>query len=233
MKVEFWSLFAGVFLLSSCAVKQPQPAPAYVPVMAQLGSDYWVLVAPFKNKVWKTQNAIIIPKGFVTDLTSVPQVFWSWLPKTGKYMNAAIMHDFLYADHRCTKEQADLILKMEMELFGVPLEQTETIYQAVRLFGTHAWEENKKKSEAGFVRVISEIDLDKYLTKGLDSSNSWQAVNKEEEAKSLLMPTRKAYASYPENEQIASVCTDAVSQYIKENTPIYYPRWPMQKHTTP
>lgn len=217
MKVQIWSFLAGVFLISGCAVKQPQPAPAYAPVMAPFwDGDYWVLVAPLKYKVWKTQNTIIIPRGFVTDLASVPRAFWSVLPKTGKYMSAAILHDFLYADHRCTKEQADLILKMEMELFGVSSVQSEPIYQAVRLLGRSAWEENGNLLEAGSVRVIPEIDLDKYLTEELDASKSWQAVKKGVEANSLLMPTGELYVKSSENEQIVSVCADAVSQYAKE-----------------
>lgn len=39
--------------------------------------------------------AFTVPKGFVTDLASVPSVFWSVLRPDGEYAYAAILHDYL------------------------------------------------------------------------------------------------------------------------------------------
>lgn len=39
-------------------------------------------------------DVITIDPGFVTDLTSVPRVFWALLPPTGAYEKAAVLHDF-------------------------------------------------------------------------------------------------------------------------------------------
>ena len=38
---------------------------------------------------------IVIPKGFQTDLASVPRIFWVILPPFGAYEAAAVLHDYL------------------------------------------------------------------------------------------------------------------------------------------
>lgn len=37
---------------------------------------------------------ITIPDGFETDLASVPRIFWAFLPPSGVYERAAVLHDF-------------------------------------------------------------------------------------------------------------------------------------------
>jgi hypothetical protein len=39
-------------------------------------------------------EVIRIPDGFVTDLASVPRIFWSFLPPDGTYEKAAVAHDW-------------------------------------------------------------------------------------------------------------------------------------------
>lgn len=38
---------------------------------------------------------IKVPKDFVTDGASIPQFLWGILPSMGKYLNAAVVHDYL------------------------------------------------------------------------------------------------------------------------------------------
>ena len=68
-----------------------------------------MLTEPLPTRIGRSSEIITIPKGFVTDLTSIPRFFWSAFPKSGPYMSAAILHDYLYWDQRCTREQADRI----------------------------------------------------------------------------------------------------------------------------
>ena len=59
-----------------------------------------------KGKKWKTFNKIDfplsdgtilkIPKGFDTDLSTVPKILWGILPPFGNFLLAAIVHDYLY-----------------------------------------------------------------------------------------------------------------------------------------
>ncbi|EJC5177426.1 DUF1353 domain-containing protein [Salmonella enterica] len=76
-----------------------------------------------------------VPAGFVTDLASVPRIFWTILPPDGKYAKAAIIHDYLYDNALRTKKEADLIFLDGMTVLGVPKWKRTVMYWAVRLFG--------------------------------------------------------------------------------------------------
>ncbi len=54
-------------------------------------------------------DVISVPAGFVTDLASVPRIFWTFMPPDGKYAKSAIIHDYLYDNELRTKKDADLI----------------------------------------------------------------------------------------------------------------------------
>lgn len=54
-------------------------------------------------------DVISVPAGFVTDLATVPCIFWSVMPPDGKYAKAAIIHDYLYDNALRTKKEANLI----------------------------------------------------------------------------------------------------------------------------
>ena len=103
---------------------------------------------------WKTLDAIsytcdsgeiiCVPPGFVTDLASVPRIFWNILPPFGKYDGAAIIHDYLYALQDRPRKNCDLILLEAMKTEGVSWITRETIYWGVRIGGWTAWLGHKK-----------------------------------------------------------------------------------------
>ena len=59
------------------------------------GGKMWVLEKQIKH-VLHNGDIIIIPKGFLTDLSSVPKILWSFLPPYGKFLLAPLVHDYLY-----------------------------------------------------------------------------------------------------------------------------------------
>src|SRR5256885_9984018 len=76
---------------------------------------FYVLTSPI---AWKpnadqdpTLEPVEVPKGFVTDLASVPRIFWSYLRPDGNYAYAAIIHDYLYWVQSRAREAADLVFK--------------------------------------------------------------------------------------------------------------------------
>ncbi|MGT3199083.1 DUF1353 domain-containing protein, partial [Yersinia enterocolitica] len=78
-------------------------------------------VEPFE--FWLTNNpddVIKVPTGYVTDLASVPRVFWALFPPHGRYAKAAIIHDYLYDNALRTKKEADKIFLDGMQVLGVP-----------------------------------------------------------------------------------------------------------------
>ncbi|EEU6555214.1 DUF1353 domain-containing protein, partial [Salmonella enterica] len=86
-------------------------------------------------------DVIEVPAGFVTDLASVPRIFWTILPPDGKYAKAAIIHDWMYDNALRTKKEADLIFLDGMTVLGVPKWKRIIMYYAVRLFGRGSYSE--------------------------------------------------------------------------------------------
>jgi hypothetical protein len=99
---------------------------------------------------------VTVPKGFVTDLASIPVLFYSWLRPDGNYAYAAIIHDYLYWEQSRPKEQADEILKSAMEDLNVDHSKVVAIYTAVSLGGRQAWNENKRLKAEGEKRILRE-----------------------------------------------------------------------------
>ncbi|HXL67606.1 MAG TPA: DUF1353 domain-containing protein [Xanthobacteraceae bacterium] len=95
------------------------------------------------------------PKGFVTDLASIPQIFWSTLRPDGEYAYAAVIHDYLYWEQTDPRDYADEILRFAMEDLKVAPRDIAKIYNAVRLFGKQAWDENADLKQRGEKRVLA------------------------------------------------------------------------------
>ena len=99
--------------------------------------------------------SIVVPSGFCTDLTSIPQIFWSVLPKTGPYAWAAIVHDYLYWTQTTSRKAADDILYEAMMDNKVGALKRYAIYAAVRTpAGQSAWDANKTARENGEKRLL-------------------------------------------------------------------------------
>lgn len=85
---------------------------------------------------------ITVPKGFLTDLASIPLPFRIFFPKDGDYTPAAVVHDYLYSEHNNTginREYADKIFNFIMKELGISTYKRKTMYRAVRLFGEPFW----------------------------------------------------------------------------------------------
>jgi hypothetical protein len=98
---------------------------------------------------------VTVPKGFVTDLASIPSPFYSWLRPDGEYAYAAIIHDYLYWEQHLPKDQADEVLKAAMQDLKVDRLKIEVIYTAVSAAGQGAWDQNRKLKADGEKRILS------------------------------------------------------------------------------
>lgn len=104
--------------------------------------------------------AVRVPSGFVTDLASIPRVFWSMLRPDGLYTYPAIVHDYLYWEQKTTRAMADDILKFAMADFQVDALTVETVYRGVRVGGGFAWDENARRRMAGEKRILKRLPTD-------------------------------------------------------------------------
>jgi len=107
---------------------------------------------------------VLVPQGFVTDLATIPRVFWQVLRPTGRYAYAAVVHDYLYWTQRRSREEADEIFRVAMEDSKVDAITVETLYQAVRQFGQGAWDANARLRKAGECRFLSRLPTEREFT---------------------------------------------------------------------
>jgi hypothetical protein len=90
---------------------------------------------------------VLIPALFLHDGASIPKVFQSMFSKTGKYLFAAVIHDWMYKSdctQKMTRKDADILFLHYMKSYGVGWFTRYAIFQAVRVGGWGSW--NKKKA---------------------------------------------------------------------------------------
>ncbi|EDX2760096.1 DUF1353 domain-containing protein [Salmonella enterica subsp. enterica serovar Braenderup] len=118
-------------------------------ILEMLGHYNWRVHEPFAFYLSDDESDVIeVPAGFVTDLATVPRVFWSVMPPDGKYAKAAIIHDYLYDNALRTKKEADLIFLDGMAVLGVPKWKRIVMYLAVRIFGRGNYSKDQQAREA-------------------------------------------------------------------------------------
>ncbi len=106
------------------------------------GRSLWDLEGNFRY-ITLAGVTILVPKGFVTDLASVPRFAAGIIPPDGPWVMAAIIHDYLYATQGLagvfTRSQADDIFREAMKDLGVNKVRRNVIYAAVRVGGGRGW----------------------------------------------------------------------------------------------
>ena len=139
-------------LFPQWAIAQQPIAP--VPMTPFGDGQDSVLTVNLQYQVLQTTFVIVVPAGFVTDFASTPRALWSVIPPTGRYQLAAVVHDFLYWDQGCTREQADAIFRVAMAESNVKPYERDLMWQAVRRFGQSPWDDNASAKQAGKPRIV-------------------------------------------------------------------------------
>jgi hypothetical protein len=128
------------------------------PILSQFNDEIYYLRAPLQ---WSPTDAgsalpsVTVPTGFVTDLASIPRAFWQLLPRDGRYMPAAIVHDYLYWQQQVSKDAADDVFKSAMQDLNVRSATVALIHAGVRSpFGDMAWQANARLKAAGEQRIL-------------------------------------------------------------------------------
>ena len=109
---------------------------------------------PERNRNWVLAGTVVyrdgagreieVPKGFLTDLASVPRLLWWWFPPYGSYTFAAVLHDWLYRTGIVSRAVADATFLEAMESLGTGGFTRRILYLAVRIFGWSSYR-NKKR----------------------------------------------------------------------------------------
>lgn len=129
---------------------------------------HWVLEAPMTYDRRDGWPPIIVPRGFVTDLTSVPKSLRSFVSVVGPYVRAAVLHDYLFWTQGCTRGQADRIMYYAMIDSGTPQRKARKIYRGLKIGSERAYRNNQAERAQG---------LPKFLPLGEEGKQYWQAVH--------------------------------------------------------
>ena len=198
---------SGVFLLSlaQSVISAPlstNQAPEQPIVRAFGDGKHWVANEDLVWIIGKTNEKIVVPKGFVTDYASIPPAIGIivGLRKNGKYDRAAVIHDFLYWSQGCTRAQSDRLLVIAMKESAVAGLDSFKIFQGVDKGGKHAWEQNERERAAGKPKVIPE----KYL-RPADPNMNWPEYRDfliENSVKDPEFPGNPSYCKYGDSTEV-------------------------------
>ena len=138
-------------------------APGGLLKVSRFREPIYFLLAPISwmpNPGQTGYEKVIAPTGFVTDLASIPAVFYSLLRPDGEYAYAAIIHDYLYWTQTRPRDEADDIFNMAMEDFEIGTVKRQAIYRAVRIGGQFAWDNNAEAKAKGEQRILRRFPQD-------------------------------------------------------------------------
>ena len=94
----------------------------------------WQLLSPLvytskAGRVW------IVPKGFITDLASIPRTARILIDRNGPSRPAATLHDYLYATGAVGRAEADSLFLEALEATSVGWVTRHLMHSAVRVAG--------------------------------------------------------------------------------------------------
>ena len=103
-------------------------------------------IVPMKGYEYKTcknmkvtidDKKYVVPKGFETDLASIPRILWPiFAPQYSGFVAPAILHDYLYrCNNNITRQFADEVLYSALITEDVTPFTASKFYLGVRLFG--------------------------------------------------------------------------------------------------
>lgn len=105
------------------------------------GDDKWTLLSDFSARIKtdKGDTVLTVPKGFLTDLASVPRLPGMFLLFGGKARHAAVLHDWLYYNHEGERDVADAVFFKAMA-HDENLFTRVAMWLGVRVGGWSIWE---------------------------------------------------------------------------------------------
>ena len=99
--------------------------------LAHDGQGTWSLLSPLVF-VGKDGTEYVVPRGYLTDLASVPRVPIAFLLTGNTAHEPNALHDYLITSGIVSRERADELFREAMEDIGMPPSRIRRMYNAVR-----------------------------------------------------------------------------------------------------
>lgn len=122
--------------LAGCAMHPVIEIP-FQPCLIPFKNDRFMLCENFIVRI--DGKIITIPKGFITDLASIPRIFWAIdAPNDTESIAPAILHDYMYSadsNFSYTRRDTDIIFYYALLANGANTFTAYRYWLGVRLFG--------------------------------------------------------------------------------------------------
>jgi len=179
-----WCLlaWAGLVAVAGCRVGRP--------TVTQLVPDppLFMVAHPLRYETPDRRHSIVVPVGFVTDLASIPKPLWWWQSPHEGTLAPAILHDYLYWEQSCTKDEADAVMYLAMHDIGLAGLRAEAVYRGIRTpLAQHAWDGNIAARRRGETRFFSERYARSILESDVDPKATWGTLQQHAAAQSGLI----------------------------------------------
>lgn len=191
-------------LLSGCASFVGRPT------VTQLIPDppVFLLAYPLSFSAGDRREQFSVPSGFVTDLASIPRALWWWQAPHESTMAPAIVHDFLYWEQPCTKDEADAVMFVAMKQTGMTDFSIHRVYDGIRTpLAQNAWERNKSARAKGEPRFFTPTFSAALAQRPIDPKATLASIQSEALAKKEVLTAPLPVAS------IKAVCRAASAEF--------------------
>lgn len=106
-------------------------------VLVYLEDEEWLVKHPYTCS-WDG-GAITVPKGFSTDLSSIPRIFRSIIPVVGEQNGPSVIHDYCYVTKWRSRKESDRLFYEGCKAAGVHWLRRQILFSAIRLGGWAVW----------------------------------------------------------------------------------------------
>lgn len=126
--------------------------------MQPIGDDHWIML---QHAIYKTRSGelIHVPKGFLTDLASIPQVIQNVIPVNGRHRGPSVLHDLGFVIQDRSFMQVNKLFLEAMADSGVNLVLRYAMFSAVSTGGRLPWLRNKRDREDDVVKFLARYNL--------------------------------------------------------------------------
>jgi Protein of unknown function (DUF1353) len=102
-------------------------------ILSDFNPNEWVLESAL---VWHDRvKRIEVPRGFITDLASIPRGLRAVLNVNGRSRKAAVLHDYLYCEHKLNRSKCDALFLSALVAEGMNSALARTYWLGVRAGG--------------------------------------------------------------------------------------------------
>lgn len=193
-------LALSVFL-ASCAVTRPTTTQ-----LVLSDPPLFLVAHPLHYSPNDGKDEIIVPVGFVTDLASIPRQLWWWQSPHEATMAPAIIHDYLYWEQSCTKDEADAVMYLVMEELSV--KGISGVYLGIRTpIARAAWKRNGEARARGETRFFTEAYAKRLMRSNADPKATLASLQAEASKNAGL------YNPPLPNRKVKQACTVALAQF--------------------